>query len=74
MLALPGETPELAKETIKQAIELDPEYAQFSNTTPYPGTRLYTEVMEGKWGTLTTNDFSEFHRDSLGYPKHLPPK
>ena len=60
MLALPGETPELAKETIKQAIELDPEYAQFSNTTPYPGTRLYTEIMEGKWGTLTTGDFSEF--------------
>ena len=60
MLALPGETPELAEETIRQAIELDPEYAQFSCTTPFPGTRLYDQVREGKWGTLTTDDFSEF--------------
>ena len=60
MVGLPGETPELAEETIKKAIELDPEYAQFSITTPYPGTRLYNEIKEGKWGTFTTEDFSEF--------------
>ena len=60
MVGLPGETPELAEETIKKAIELDPEYAQFSITTPYPGTRLYNEIKDGKWGTFTTNDFSQF--------------
>lgn len=60
MLGLPGETPELAQETIKKAIELDPEYAQFSITTPYPGTRLYKEIKNGKWGKLTTDNFSEF--------------
>ncbi len=60
MLGLPGETPELAKKTIEQAIELDPEYAQFSITTPYPGTRLYREIKDGKWGKFTTTDFSEF--------------
>jgi|TARA_Y100000310_G_scaffold280152_1_gene299673 radical SAM superfamily enzyme YgiQ (UPF0313 family) len=60
MLGLPGETPDLAKETIKKAIALDPEYAQFSITTPYPGTRLYKEIKSGKWGKFTTMDFSEF--------------
>ena len=37
MIALPGETPELAEQTIKDATKLDPHYAQFSITTPYPG-------------------------------------
>lgn len=60
MLAIPGETPEMAEETIRFAIELDPEYAQFSITTPYPGTQLYDEILAGKWGKMTTNDFSEF--------------
>lgn len=41
MFALPGETPEMAEETIRYAIELDPEYAQFNVTTPCPGTQLY---------------------------------
>ncbi|SVD30279.1 uncharacterized protein METZ01_LOCUS383133, partial [marine metagenome] len=54
MIGMPGETPELARETIKRAIELDPEYAQFSITTPYPGTRLYKEIKDGKWGKFTT--------------------
>jgi len=60
MLALPGETPELALETIKFAVELDPDYAQFSITTPYPGTKLYNDILQGKWGKLTTTNFSEF--------------
>ncbi len=53
MIALPGETPELAEQTIKFAIELDPDYAQFSITTPYPGTVLYDEAP--KYGALDAN-------------------
>ena len=60
MVALPGETPEMAEETIKFALELDPEYAQFSVTTPFPGTKLYDEIKAGKWGHLTTENFSEY--------------
>ncbi|MBI4057617.1 MAG: cobalamin B12-binding domain-containing protein [Elusimicrobia bacterium] len=60
MIALPGETPALAQETIRFAVELDPDYAQFSITTPFPGTPLYTEIKQGKWGKLTTEDFSQF--------------
>ena len=60
MIALPGETPELAEQTIKDAIKLDPHYAQFSIATPYPGTALYNEIKDGQWGKLTTKDFSEY--------------
>ena len=58
MLGIPGETPEMAKKTIKFAVELDPDYAQFSLVTPYPGTQLYKEV--NKWGTLK-EEYNEFH-------------
>ena len=61
LLAIPGETPEKAREMIRFAKEMDPDYAQFSITTPLPGTILYDEIKEGKWGKLTTEDFSEYH-------------
>ena len=58
MLGLPGETPELARKTIDFAIELDPDYAQFSLPTPYPGTSLWHQAKN--YGNLKT-DFSEYH-------------
>ncbi len=58
MIALPGETPKLARKTIEFAIELDPDYAQFSITTPFPGTELYEKAEE--WGTLS-KDFNEYN-------------
>ncbi|MBI5427932.1 MAG: cobalamin B12-binding domain-containing protein [Nitrospinae bacterium] len=61
MLAIPGETPEKAKEMIRFAKDIEPDYAQFSITTPFPGTKLYDEIKQGKWGRLTTEDYSEFH-------------
>ena len=49
MLALPGETPELAKKTVNFAIELDCTLAQFLPTFPEMGTELYNmALMEGK--------------------------
>ncbi len=61
MIALPGETPELARSTIRFAIELDPDYAQFTVTTPFPGTRLYNEA--SKWGRLSRrfNEYNEWN-------------
>ncbi|MFH1799358.1 MAG: radical SAM protein [Candidatus Omnitrophota bacterium] len=49
MLALPGETPEKAEETIRFAIELDCTYAAFIPTHPFRGTPLYEQCLrEGK--------------------------
>jgi len=58
MLALPGETPEMARETLNLALELEPEYVQFSFTTPFPRTRLYDEVQN--YGRLN-HSFSEYY-------------
>jgi anaerobic magnesium-protoporphyrin IX monomethyl ester cyclase len=41
MLALPGETPALARKTVDFAIELDVTFAQFLPTFPEPGTKLF---------------------------------
>lgn len=60
MLGMPGETPEKARNTIKFAIDLNPTYAQFTVTTPFPGTELYKTV--DQWGTLSQEytDYNEW--------------
>ena len=60
LIGLPGETPELAKQTIQNSIELDPDYAQYHITTPYPGTKLYKEIKEGKWGKLLHENLENY--------------
>jgi len=44
ILGYPGETEESIKETIKLSKSIDPNYAQFSTATPYPGTELYNSL------------------------------
>ena len=58
MIALPGETPELARKTIEFAKKLNPDYVQFCITTPYPGTSLYENVK--KYGELI-EDYAKFN-------------
>ncbi len=60
LIGLPGETPELAKKTVQNAIELDPDYAQFTLVCPYPGTKLAKEIEAGKWGKFITRDLEEY--------------
>ena len=60
LIGLPGETPELAKKTVQNAIELDPDYAQFTLVCPYPGTKLAKEIEAGKWGRFITRDLEEY--------------
>ncbi len=60
LIGLPGETPELAKQTVQNAIELDPDYAQFTLVCPYPGTKLAKEIEAGKWGKFITKDLEEY--------------
>ena len=52
VIGLPGETPELARKTIQNAIDLDPDYAQFGVVCPFPGTQIAKEIKEGKWGKI----------------------
>lgn len=66
MIALPGETPELARRTIEFAKKLNPDYVQFCITTPYPGTSLYDNAK--KYGDLI-EDYSKF---SIWEPVFVP--
>ncbi len=66
MLALPGETPQMGRKTIEFAKELNPHYAQFCITTPYPGTELYS--IAEKYGKL---DYT-FSKYSIWNPVFIP--
>jgi anaerobic magnesium-protoporphyrin IX monomethyl ester cyclase len=46
MIGSPGETPDTIRETIRFAKKLKVDFAQFSITTPFPGTRLYDLYLE----------------------------
>ena len=46
MVGNPGETPAMVRQTIRYAIDLDMDYAQFSKVTPMPGTALYDLYMK----------------------------
>ncbi|MBA2603627.1 MAG: radical SAM protein [Acidobacteria bacterium] len=47
----PGETPETMQQTVKYAIRLDPDFANFYPAVPYPGTAMHEKCLrEGLLG------------------------
>ena len=46
ILGFPWETVDDMKKTVELAIKLDPNYAQFTALTPYPGTPLYEYALK----------------------------
>jgi len=59
MLGLPGDTEETIGETIRFASELDLDQAMFSLTTPFPGTRLWEELVARHPEMEHHQDFSQ---------------
>jgi len=57
MLGLPGDSEETMQQTIDLAVELDLDEAMFSLTTPFPGTRLWDELVKKKPETEYNQDF-----------------
>jgi radical SAM superfamily enzyme YgiQ (UPF0313 family) len=55
---LPGETKKSIKDTVDYALKLDPDSAQFSLTTPFPGTEYYNLLDEK--GLLLTKDWKKY--------------
>jgi len=58
IIGAPFETKEEMMKTLRFSIELNPDYAQFSLLTPYPGTEIYEELKEK--GLLLSEDYDEF--------------
>ena len=66
MIGLPFDTKETMQQTIDFAIELDPDYAQFTITTPLPGTRINSWVRENTCfeGYSSFENFNFFSNDA----------
>ncbi len=58
ILGFPWETVDDMKKTIRFALKLDPDYAQFTYATPYPGTPLYE--MAKKYDLIVDRDWSHY--------------
>jgi len=58
MLGSPGETMRTLEQTLRLALELDPDIALFNITTPYPGTEMYAWADEH--GYLTTKAWERY--------------
>lgn len=58
IIGLPGETRETMQDTINFAIELDPLIANFSMMTPYPGTKVWTQVK--RHGRMLIQDWEDY--------------
>ena len=69
IIGLPGETRKTILETIKFAIELDPDYVSFSLATPYPGTEFYNTALEEGYNF---DDWDLFANARYGDPIYIP--
>ena len=58
IFGFPWETIRDMKQTLKFALKLDPDYAQFTYATPYPGTPLYDYAK--KKGLIVDHDWSHY--------------
>jgi len=58
MLGLPGDTEETMQQTINLAMDLNLDEVMFSLTTPFPGTRLWDELVRKKPETEYNQDFA----------------
>ena len=59
MIGLPGETPEMTKETVEFAVDLDLDFAKFAITVPFPGSKLFEDrwqkdLFRDDWENYTT--------------------
>jgi anaerobic magnesium-protoporphyrin IX monomethyl ester cyclase len=58
MIGFPGETHQTAAQTIKLALRLNPDTAQFYPVMVYPGTEAYLDYLNKGW--ITATDFREW--------------
>jgi len=68
MLGSPGENPETIRQTIDLAIKLKVDFAQFSVTTPYPGTELYDIYMRDRQESIPWENFVYAGTDNPANP------
>jgi len=70
MIGNPGETEETAKQTIKFAKKLDPDTAQFTIATPFPGTEFYQMFLSKGYNLKEFKDYT-FYSDVVFTPDNM---
>jgi len=67
MLGIPGETKETIEKTIKFVKEIDPTTVTFGICTPYPGTKLFEEVVKEHPEIMdgSSQDLSKIHETAF---------
>jgi radical SAM superfamily enzyme YgiQ (UPF0313 family) len=70
MIGNPGETAETVKQTIDFAKELDPDTAQFTIATPFPGTELYDIFSSQNHDLKEFKDY-RWYNDVVFVPKDM---
>jgi len=68
MLGSPQETSKTIQETIEFAKKIDPDFVQFSITTPYPGTELYSLAVEEGYVPEKWEEYTYANLKSAGNP------
>jgi anaerobic magnesium-protoporphyrin IX monomethyl ester cyclase len=59
MIGMPGETPEMTRETVEFSVDLDLDFAKFAITVPFPGSKLFEDrwqkdLFRDDWENYTT--------------------
>ncbi len=69
IFGLPEDTHETMKDTLKLALELNTEFANFYSTMAYPGSPLYRTALDRDWRLPEHwSGYSQHSRDSLPLP------
>ncbi|MCW4015782.1 MAG: B12-binding domain-containing radical SAM protein [Candidatus Bathyarchaeota archaeon] len=68
MIGAPGETPNTIRDTIEFAKKIDPDFVQFSLTTPYPGTDLYDLAVKDGYVPTEWKKYVYADLKSMDYP------
>lgn len=75
MIGLPGDNIKTVNQTIDFAIELNPDFAFFSMTTPFPGTELFEKELEkGVIGSDYAWDAMNLHSSTIYRTENLSAK
>lgn len=68
VVGLPWETRETFEDTVRLAIELDSDFANFFTATAFPGTRFFEYAVEQRLFDTEGADLGELFKDAYHYP------
>lgn len=77
MIGMPGETPEMTRETIEFAVDLDLDFAKFAITVPFPGSKLFEDAWQKTLFRDDWENYTTFNPDAdrlVAHPEGYDPE